>query len=54
MIYLNQLLFKVSNDEFGGYRLSIDERNHFLADAKADIVRTCVDILRTGTDKMIF
>lgn len=39
---------------FSGYSLSIDERNLFLADAKADIVRTGTDILRTGTDKMIF
>ena len=54
MIYSNQLLFKMSNDVFSGYSLSIDERNLFLADAKADIVRTGTDILRTGTDKMIF
>lgn len=54
MIYSNQLLFKMSNDVFSGYDLSIDETNHFLTDVKADIVRTGTDILRTDTDKMIF
>ena len=54
MIYSNQLLFKMSNDVFSCYDLSIDETNHFLTDVKADIVRTGTDILRTDTDKMIF
>lgn len=44
----------MNNNVFSIYGLSIDEKQHFLADAEADIVRTGTDILRTDTDKMIF
>ncbi len=36
------------------YGLSIDEMRLFFADVKTDIVRTCTDIIRTGTDKREF
>lgn len=54
MICCNRLLLKKNNNVFSIYGLSIDEKQHFLADAEADIVRTGTDILRTDTDKMIF